>query len=41
MCVDHIKIYAPSSLIDPSEKMIFLTNNIFTMDKLQAMTAEA
>jgi hypothetical protein len=40
MSVDHTKIYAPSLLVDLSEKLIFLINNIFTTNELQTMIAE-
>ena len=39
--VDYTKIYVSSLLVFPSEELIFLTNNIFTTNELQAMTINA
>jgi hypothetical protein len=38
MCANHTQIFTPSSLVDPSSELVFITNNIFTSVELARMT---
>jgi hypothetical protein len=40
MVLYHIQISASALLVDPISKLIFLTQNIFIVDEIQAMTTE-
>jgi hypothetical protein len=41
MAVRHDELFAPTSLIDPTGELIYLTNNVFTPLELKTITKEA
>jgi hypothetical protein len=41
MCKTHSQIFPPTSLVDPSGELVFVTNNIFTESELAHITEEA